>query len=85
MKFQTMRMAAVAAVFSTLAACGGSGGGESGSTTPGGGGVEMPTSPTVASFGALAGRTDTLLFSAVHSRWSGTVDGETVEVASANR
>ena len=82
MKFQTMRMAAVAAAALALAGCGG-GGGESGSTTPGGGGVEMPVDPTVVAFEALVDRTDTLLFSAVHSRWSGTVAGETVEVASA--
>ena len=86
MNFRTIRIAALAAAALTLAACGGSGGGPgspilgggsgdgSGSPAPGEGSGERP-----AAFASLLDRTDALLFSAVHSRWSGTLEGEPVE------
>ena len=70
MNFRTIRTAAVAAVALTLAACGGGGSGP-GSPMHGEGSGEMP-----AVFESLLDRTDSLLFSAVHSRSSGTLEGE---------
>ncbi|MCY4004819.1 MAG: hypothetical protein OXF33_14070 [Rhodospirillales bacterium] len=78
MNFRTIRTAAVAAVVLTLAACGGGGSGP-GSPMHGQGSGEMP-----AAFESLLDRTDSLLFSAVHSRWSGTLAGEPVEDAAAD-
>ena len=83
MKFQTMRTAAVAAVALTLAACGGGGGGP-GSPMPGEGGGDVTTDPKAVALGAIVGRTDTLLFTSVHSSWSATLGGESVEAASAD-
>ena len=68
MNFRTIRMAALAAVAVTLAACGGGGSGP-GSPMHGEGSGEMP-----AAFASLLDRTDSLLFSAVHSRSSGTLE-----------
>ena len=73
MNFRTIQTAALAAVALTLTACGGGGSGP-GSPMPGEGSGEMP-----AGFESLLDRTDSLLFSAVHSRSSGTLEDETVD------